>query len=49
VFTILIGKREGNRPLRRPKRGWKDNINIDLKEIRWEGVDWIHAAQNSGR
>jgi hypothetical protein len=25
---------------------WEDNIRIDLREIRWEGVDWIHLAQD---
>jgi hypothetical protein len=25
---------------------WEDNIRMDLREIRWEGVDWIHLAQN---
>ena len=23
----------------------EDNIKKDLKEIGWEGVDWIHLAQ----
>jgi hypothetical protein len=23
-----------------------DNIKIDLREIRWDGVDWIDLAQN---
>jgi len=30
---------------------WDDNIEMDLKKIGWEGVDWIHLAQdrtNSG-
>jgi hypothetical protein len=22
-----------------------DNIIMDLREIRWKGVDWIHVAQ----
>jgi hypothetical protein len=30
---ILVEKPEGKRPLRRPKRNWADNINIDLREI----------------
>jgi hypothetical protein len=25
---------------------WEDNIKMDLWEIRWEGVDWIHLAQD---
>jgi hypothetical protein len=23
---------------------WQDDIKMDLKEIRYEGVDWIHLA-----
>jgi hypothetical protein len=37
----LVGKTEGNRPLRRPRRRWVDNIKIDLREMGWDGVDWI--------
>jgi hypothetical protein len=25
---------------------WEDNIKIYLKEIEWEGVHWIHLAQD---
>jgi hypothetical protein len=25
-----------------------DNIKIDLREIWWDGVDWIDMAQDSG-
>jgi hypothetical protein len=31
--NILVGKREGKRRLRRPRRRWEDNIRIDLREI----------------
>jgi hypothetical protein len=24
----------------------EDNIKIDLKEIGWEGVDWMHLTQD---
>jgi hypothetical protein len=37
---ILLGKPEGKRPLGRPKCRWVDNIKIDLREIRWDGVVW---------
>ena len=33
AFKILAGKLIGKRLLRRPRRGWEDNIIIDLKEI----------------
>jgi hypothetical protein len=44
---ILVGKPEGKRPLGRPRRRWVDNINMDLREIGWDGVDWIDMAQDS--
>jgi hypothetical protein len=43
---ILVEKPEGNRPLGRLKRRWMDNINMDLGEIGWDGMDWIHLAQD---
>jgi hypothetical protein len=38
---ILVGKPEGKIPLGRPRRRWVENIKIDLREIGWDGVDWI--------
>jgi hypothetical protein len=32
-YRILAGKPEGKRPLGRPRRGWVDNIKIDVREI----------------
>jgi hypothetical protein len=26
---------------RRQRRRWVDNIKMDLREIRWGGMDWI--------
>jgi hypothetical protein len=40
--NILVGRLEGRRPLERPRRRWEDNIEIDLGEIGFGGVDWIH-------
>jgi hypothetical protein len=40
---------EGKRPLERPRCRWDDNIRIDLREIEWEGVDWMHLAQDTDR
>jgi hypothetical protein len=28
------------------RRRWEDNIKMDLREIGWEGVDWLHLAQD---
>jgi hypothetical protein len=38
---ILEGKPEEQRPLRRPRRMWVNNIKMDLREIGWDVVDWI--------
>jgi hypothetical protein len=45
-YRILVGNPEGKRPLGRPKRRWVDNIKLDLREIGWDGMDWIHLAQD---
>jgi hypothetical protein len=37
-----VGKPEGKRPRRR----WVNNIKIDLRNIGWDGVDWIDMAQD---
>jgi len=37
-------KPEGERPLARPGHRWEGNIRMDLKEIGWEGVNWIGLA-----
>jgi hypothetical protein len=42
----MVGKPKGKRLLRRPRPRLKDNIRMDLREIGWEGVDWMHVAQN---
>jgi len=41
----LVEKPEGKRPLGRYSRRWEVNIRMDLREIGWKGVDWIHLAQ----
>jgi hypothetical protein len=33
VYRILVGKAEGKKPLRRPRRRWVDIIKIGLREI----------------
>jgi hypothetical protein len=39
AHIILFEKSEGNRHLERASSRWGDNIRLDLREIRWEGVD----------
>jgi hypothetical protein len=46
AYRTLVENPEGKRPLRRPRRRWVDNIKIDLREIGWDGMDWIDLAQD---
>jgi hypothetical protein len=46
AYRILVGKPEGKRPLGRPRRRWVDNVEIDLREVGWDGVDRIDLAQD---
>jgi hypothetical protein len=45
-YRILMGKPEGKRPLGRQRRRWVDNIKICLKEIEWDGMEWIELAED---
>jgi hypothetical protein len=46
AHTILEAKPEGTRPLRRPRHRWLDNVKMALREIGWDGIDWIDLAQD---
>jgi hypothetical protein len=48
-YNILVGRPEGRRPLGRPRHRWEDNIKMDLREIVFGDVDWIHWAQDRYR
>jgi hypothetical protein len=49
VYKVLVGKPEGKRPLRRPRRRWEDGIRMDLREIGLGDVDWIRLSQDRDR
>jgi len=41
TYKILVGKPDGKKQLGRLRRRFGDNIKMKLKEIGYEGVDWI--------
>ena len=41
-----MGKPQGKRPFRRPRRRWEDNIKKYLQEVQCGGMDWIMLAQD---
>jgi hypothetical protein len=34
---------------KRPRRRWVDNIKMDLRDVGWDGRDWIDLAQDRDR
>jgi hypothetical protein len=46
AYGILVKKPEGKKPLGRPRHRWVDHIKIDLRDIGWDGMDWISLAQD---
>jgi hypothetical protein len=49
VYRVLVGKREGKKPLGRPRSRWMDNIKMDLQEVGGGGGDWMELAQDRDR
>jgi hypothetical protein len=50
---ILVGKPEGKTPLRRRRRRWGggDNIEMDLREVKWVvwvGLIWLRIGASGG-
>jgi hypothetical protein len=46
VYWVLVGKYEGKTMLGRSRRRWEDGIRMDLREIGWGSVEWIHLAHD---
>jgi hypothetical protein len=46
AYRIFVGKLEVKRLLRKPRHRWVDNIKLDLREVGWDGVNWIDLARD---
>jgi hypothetical protein len=46
AYDVFIGEPVGKRPLRRCRHRCEGNIRMDLREVEWEGVHWIHQTQD---
>jgi hypothetical protein len=46
AYRILVGTPDGKKPLKRQWRRLENNNTMDLKEIRWQGVDRIKLARD---
>ena len=49
MYTVLVGKPVGKRPLGRPRCRWEDNIKMDLQEVGCWVVDWFDLSQERDR
>jgi hypothetical protein len=48
VYRVLVGKRDGKRPIGRPRRRWEDNIKKDLQKVgwgAWTGLIWLRMER----
>jgi hypothetical protein len=45
-YRVLVGRPVCKRPLGRPRRGWEDNIMMNLREIEIDGANWIQLARD---
>jgi len=45
-YRVLVGKTEGKRLLGEPQSRREERSEIEIEEIGWEDVDWIHLAQD---
>jgi hypothetical protein len=45
TYRVLVGKSEGSRQLGRSKRRWEDVTGVNIEEMGWDGVAWIHVAE----
>jgi hypothetical protein len=49
VYRVSVGKREGQKPLGRPRCRWEDNIKMDRQEVGCGVVDWTELAEDIDR
>jgi hypothetical protein len=46
AYKVLFGKPERKRRIGVPRLRWGNNITMNLREIGWKGVDWMHLARD---
>lgn len=47
IYEIFLSENlKGKYHLGMRRRGWDGNIEMDLREIRYEHVDWIHLLKD---
>ena len=49
LYSVLVGKPEGKRPLGKQRLRRKDNIEMNLRAVGCGGVDYIELAEDRDR
>ena len=49
IYSVLVGKPEGRRPLGRHRHMWEDNIELAFQEVGCGGMDWMKLARDRDR
>lgn len=46
AYRALVRKPKEKRPLGRPGHRWENTTEMNLRETGWDGMDWVHPAQD---
>ena len=49
LYSVLVGKSEGKKPLGTSRRRWEDNNEMDLQEVGSGDMEWIELAHDKER
>jgi len=44
AYKVLVRRSGRKIPLGRPRRGWEDNIKMEVQEVGWGGMNWIYLT-----
>jgi hypothetical protein len=44
AYILFVGKLEGKRPLERYRRKWENNIKVDIKNVKFEGLNLFYLV-----
>jgi len=47
AYWVLVGKTEGKRSFKLSRCRLEVDIRVDMKEVLWDGMDWIHLDQDT--
>jgi hypothetical protein len=49
TYDGLMGEAVRKKSSGTPRHRWENNVKIDHKDIGWEDMGWIHAAQDRNK